>query len=52
MVVDIFGLVVGGGEFILGSGVWWCVYFGWWCMVVGIFCVVVRGGRFILGGGG
>ena len=49
--------MVGGGGFILDSGVlrwvcfgWW-VYFEKWLMVMGLFWVVVSGDRFILSGG-
>ena len=47
--MQIFWVVVGGGEFVLGGGgwriyfdidEWWRVYFGWWSVVVGLFWVV------------
>ena len=44
MVEHIFQVVVGGGGFILSSGRWWCVYFGWcWTLVVGgrLFLILV-----------
>ena len=28
--LDIFWVVVGGGEYILGGGGWLCISFGWW----------------------
>ena len=52
MVVGIFWLIVVDGEFILGGGGCWWVYFGWQWVVVGLFWVEVGGGWFILGGGG
>ena len=50
--VDIFWVVLCGGEYIFDGGGWWSIYSKWWWAVVDLSWAVVNVGAFILGGAG